>query len=71
MYITNLCFLCLQLKNKRGRGKGESVVDGVVADTQVFTEELHVGITYYSCYSLLFIKMLSLSCIYQSCFLMV
>ncbi|XP_063871996.1 protein phosphatase 1 regulatory subunit 21-like [Scylla paramamosain] len=31
----------IQLKNKRGRGKAESVVDGVVADTEVFTEELH------------------------------
>lgn len=35
--------ICLQLKNKRGRGKAESVVDGVVADTEVFTEELHVS----------------------------
>ncbi|XP_045125934.1 protein phosphatase 1 regulatory subunit 21-like isoform X2 [Portunus trituberculatus] len=31
----------IQLKNKRGRGKAESVVDGMVADTEVFTEELH------------------------------
>lgn len=33
-----------QLKGKKGRGKAESVVDGAVPDTEVFTEELHVGI---------------------------
>lgn len=33
-----------QLKGKKGKGKAESVVDGAVADTEVFTEELHVSV---------------------------
>ncbi|KAG0729651.1 Protein phosphatase 1 regulatory subunit 21 [Chionoecetes opilio] len=31
----------IQVKNKRGRGKAESVVDGSVATREVFAEELH------------------------------
>lgn len=34
----------IQTKGKKGKGKGESVVDGAVADADVFTEELHLKI---------------------------
>lgn len=34
-----------QFKGKKGKGKSESMVDGAVADTEVFTEELRVSIS--------------------------